>query len=227
MAKYNSEIEAEIRKALGDDFDVKADEKPHQYRARLVRAVNQFKDKQWEALSEPAQKWANLGIKELKNKEEVSQFADYTKPKGEDKADDKGKGEDKKPKGEKRERVSDGDSDASSDADSDADSDASSDADSDAGSDGDKDKKEEKKSSKKDKKDDDKKADKPKRAGDGVCEKAREIICKHPKYTMAEVHAALEKKGLKLADASMRTLFYGVRGAMETLKRLEMLKAAD
>lgn len=44
------------------------------YRARLIRAANALDDDTFEAMSSPAQKWVNAGIKAIKEGNEISAF---------------------------------------------------------------------------------------------------------------------------------------------------------
>jgi hypothetical protein len=72
MAKVVSAVEQELLEATG--VKRKTAEKPQKYLGRLIDAVQELPDEDWEKLSSDTQNWVNAGAKAIKAEEDIDDF---------------------------------------------------------------------------------------------------------------------------------------------------------
>lgn len=75
-----SKIQAELAEAT--ELKKKATESEQDFKKRIVRAVSDLDDAEWEKLSEPAQNWFNEAADLLNQKKDLPDFPDAEKPAG-------------------------------------------------------------------------------------------------------------------------------------------------
>lgn len=109
-----SKIEKEIQEATGEKGP-KNNESPQKYYKRLVDAVQELPDPDWEALTLKTQEWCNAAAQSLKDGEEIEPFPDAKgddeKPRSRRSRDDDDEKEDETPSRGKRSASSDDEKD--------------------------------------------------------------------------------------------------------------------
>jgi len=127
MAKVS--IEEELLEATGIKGPKKGEDL-QDYFGRLIDAVQDLKDPEWDKIGDPAQKWVNAGATSIKAKEEIENFPDAEPPAeeedppartsrrgGKDKEDDaEAEAEDPPARGRRNARRGRGDADEGADA---------------------------------------------------------------------------------------------------------------
>jgi hypothetical protein len=234
MATKKSKIEAEVLEAVGDKHARKDGEAAAKYRARLIRALQELKDSEWNKMAQETQDWANAGVEAIGKKKEVPDFSDA--PASDDADEDEDEKPAKKSKGGKSSKKSakaadDEEEEEEEESDEEESEDDAEEEEEEEESDEDEDEKPAKKSKGgKSSKKSAKAAPEKKAAvkkGDGAIMVFRKILCKHPKYDRAKALEALSAKGHELADGTARQVFFNTRNTISALEELGMLEGAS
>jgi hypothetical protein len=203
MVAKVSAVEKELQEATG--VKKKVAEKFQKYAVRLINAVQELKDPEWEALSTETQEWVNDGAKAIKAEEDVDGFPEdeaEAEEENEEAAEaapatrTRGGGKTTEKETTSR-RTSRGDGD------------------------------EEKKSTRRtSSKDEDKKPKKERAEGKqvGAQTMIKELMCDDPKATTEELLAKLAKKGYTPTPLAVSSIRSGFRHSLKVLDNAGKLK---